>query len=428
MNKKESPTSILNLLGSGTAISLLGDATLYTVLPHPEISGQLGITLSMVGVLLGANRAVRLVANSPVGILFDRMPRRGLLIAALAAGAFSSLFYAVGYGFWPLLIGRISWGLSWSMLWVGGNSVVLDISTEENRGKHSGIYQMWFVIGVAASSLMGSLLTDLFGFRTGQWISAGVIAGAALSWFFYLPETRKSAGSIRKRSPVDSEIRDYSLPWKMLAGASGTLFITRFLIWGVLSATAILWLSGLVETGVQVASIFIPIATLTGLYTALSSLFSIPTPPLVGLISDRFGRRWPLITGTMILGSLGFWLMSGNNLSFALVGAFLVPAAGSSTEALIPAAAGDRVPAFKRSRALGLLNTAGDLGAALGPFAALAAVNSGWLEIGGVYRGGSVLFGAAAVLAVFQMYTTKGSLPVPEEPDTVRPRPDDKAL
>ena len=102
---------ILNLLGVGTAISLLGDATLYTVLPHPDISAQLGITLSMVGLLLGANRAIRLVLNGPVGILYDRMPRRGLLIAALSLGAGSSIFYAVGHGFWPLLVGRIFWGV-----------------------------------------------------------------------------------------------------------------------------------------------------------------------------------------------------------------------------------------------------------------------------------------------------------------------------
>ena len=55
---KRSPGFILNLLGIGSAISLLGDATLYTVLPHPDISAQLGITLSMVGLLLGANRAI----------------------------------------------------------------------------------------------------------------------------------------------------------------------------------------------------------------------------------------------------------------------------------------------------------------------------------------------------------------------------------
>ena len=192
MKTKRSSRFILNLLGVGTALSLLGDATLYTVLPHPDISAQLGITLSMVGLLLGANRAIRLVLNGPVGILYDRFPRRRLLIAALALGAGSSIFYAVGYGFWPLLMGRISWGVAWSLLWVGGNSVVLDVSTEENRGRNSGIYQMWFFIGVATASFVGAMLTDTFGFRNGQWISVLVIAVTAMIWFFFLPETRQN--------------------------------------------------------------------------------------------------------------------------------------------------------------------------------------------------------------------------------------------
>ena len=106
-DQKKSSRFILNVLGIGTAISLLGDATLYTVLPHPSISAQLGITLSMVGLLLGANRAIRLLLNGPVGILYDCMPRRGLLIAGMSLGAGSSVFYAVGNGFWPLFMGRI---------------------------------------------------------------------------------------------------------------------------------------------------------------------------------------------------------------------------------------------------------------------------------------------------------------------------------
>ncbi|MFL7868073.1 MAG: MFS transporter, partial [Anaerolineales bacterium] len=264
----------MNLLGIGTAISLLGDATLYTVLPHPDISHQLGITLSMVGLLLGANRATRLVLNSPVGILYDRMPRRGLLIAALSLGAGSSIFYAVGYGFWPLLTGRIFWGLAWSLLWVGGNSVVLDVSTEENRGRNSGIYLMWFFIGVASSSFLGAMLTDMFGFRSGQWISVTVIAASALAWFFFLPETRINETTAKEAVQETDKSETQRLPWRVIAATSFTVFIARFLAWGVLAATAILWLSELFGEGVKFASLLIPIATLTGLYTALSNLIS----------------------------------------------------------------------------------------------------------------------------------------------------------
>ena len=91
--------------------------------------------------------------------------------------------------------------------------------------------------------------------------------------------------------------------------------------------------------------------------------------------------------------------MSGDIRSLALIGAFLVPLAGSSTETLIPAIAGDRVPAMARSRALGLINTAGDLGGTIGPFAALGLINAGWLSLAWIYRIGGVLFGLVALVA-----------------------------
>lgn len=415
MKSNRSSRFVINLLGIGTAISLLGDATLYTVLPHPDISAQLGITLSMVGLLLGANRAIRLILNGPVGILYDRMPRRGLLIAALSIGAGSSIFYAVSSGFWPLLMGRICWGLAWSLLWVGGNSVILDISTDENRGQNSGMYQMWFFIGVALASFVGAMLTDTFGFRAGQWISVAVIAATALAWFILLPETRVIDSTSKSALENANKTTPMKLPWKVMAVTSFAVFISRFLAWGALAATGILWLSELFGTGALIWSFFIPIATFTGLYTAISNLISIVSTPLAGSVSDRLGRRWPVIGLAMILGGLGLWLMSGEMRTLALIGALLVPVAGSSTETLIPAIAGDRVPNNLRSRALGLINTAGDLGATIGPFAALGILNSGWLSLGGIYRIGSALFVIVAILAFSPLVSKQSRKPAPDE-------------
>jgi MFS family permease len=403
MQTKRSARFILNLLGIGTAISLLGDATLYTVLPHPDISTELGITLPMVGLLLGANRAIRLVLNGPVGILYDRMPRRSLLIAALSLGAGSSIFYAVGSGFWPLLLGRISWGLAWSLLWVGGNSVVLDLSTEENRGQHSGIYQMWFFIGIASASFFGAMLTDIFGFRSGQWISVAVIAATALGWFFLLPETRKDDPVSKAADQEMKKNGAKRLPWKVMAATCLTIFISRFVLWGVLAATAILWLTDIFGSGAHMAGLIIPITTLTGLYTAFSNLISVGSTQLVGSVSDRFSQRWPVIGLAMSVGGLGLWLMGGESTGLALMGAFLVPFAGSSTETLIPAIIGDRFPNNLRSRALGVTNSAGDLGATIGPFAALGVLNSGWFPLNGIYQIAGVLFGVAALFALYPL-------------------------
>ena len=71
-------------MGLGTALSLVGDSTLYTVLPTH--TADAGIALASVGVLLGVNRAVRLLFNGAAGVAYDRWPRRRLFVLALFVG------------------------------------------------------------------------------------------------------------------------------------------------------------------------------------------------------------------------------------------------------------------------------------------------------------------------------------------------------
>lgn len=94
------PNQVLFPLGLGTALSLMGDATLgclpsaYTVLPTH--TADAGITLGSVGIILSANadtkhpRAVRLLLNGPSGLAYDRWPRRWLFLPALFVGDLSS--------------------------------------------------------------------------------------------------------------------------------------------------------------------------------------------------------------------------------------------------------------------------------------------------------------------------------------------------
>jgi len=208
---------VLVPLGVGTALSLLGDSTLYTVLPKPEIAAQAGVTLTLVGLLLGTNRIVRLIFNPTAGVLYDRLPRRGLLIGSLCIGAISTAMYAAGTGFVPLLIGRILWGAAWSGIWIGGNTVVLDIADEHNRGFLSGQYQTWFFLGVGITAFLGGIFTDAFGFQGGLWLSATLSALAALMWFIFLPETRPASQPASHPSHLPE---DKSFPWQIVLSTS----------------------------------------------------------------------------------------------------------------------------------------------------------------------------------------------------------------
>ena len=81
------------LAGGATAFSLLGDQALYAVLPtYYEALEFLPI---QVGILLAANRFIRIFTNHWAGRLCHRMPPRQLLCWALGIGALLSICYAL---------------------------------------------------------------------------------------------------------------------------------------------------------------------------------------------------------------------------------------------------------------------------------------------------------------------------------------------
>ncbi len=390
-----SPRRVLLPLGLGTAISLLGDSTLYTVLPQASIAASVGVTLTMVGFLLGINRLVRLLSNPIAGSLYDRLPTRRLMIASLFVGLISTTLLAIGRGFEVYFLSRILWGIAWSGIWIGGNTIVLDIANDENRGRLSGRYQMWFFAGVGASALLGGLFTDHFGFQKGLLISASLTGVALLMWICYLPETKPH----RINSPRISQLESgYRFPWNTAIFASMPVFVVRFILAGVLASTTILWLGSFVGDGITLESGFIPLATLTGAFVAVRTLAGIISAPFSGRLSDRLSRRWLVIAILLAVGSFGIWLMSSLALITAVLGASLASIPGGGIQALAPVIAGDKVRPEVKGRVISVIFTIGDIGSAMGPPLALWIVGVAGLT--GLYRGCSVLFALAALITL----------------------------
>ena len=384
------PRKVLFPLGLGTALSLMGDGTLYTVLPTH--TAEAGIALSSVGIILGVNRAVRLFLNGPAGLAYDRWPRRRLFVPALFIGALSTAVYAATRGFWPMLIGRLLWGLAWSGIWVGGATVILDVTTARDRGRWTGLYQTWFFLGAALSAFTGGLLTDWLGYGATMWIGAAVTGMGGMAALILLPETRRA-----RLNPGDSPVEENSLRLRANRGlwAVASLHgINRFVAAGVLAATMGL----LVQDWLSSAGLTLGVATLTGALMAGRTLLSMVAAPLAGAASDRLGSRWGVAGWGLAIGIIGMALVAWGAPIAILAGVSLGAVAGGSIQALVTALTGDLASQAQRGRAIGLLHTAGDLGSAIGPPVAYALIP--WVELRGVYLLCVALFAAGLVLAM----------------------------
>ncbi|MFN2266352.1 MAG: MFS transporter [Anaerolineales bacterium] len=383
------PAKVLLPLGLGTALSLFGDATLYAVLPTH--TADAGITLAAVGVILSANRLIRLFLNRPAGIAYDRFSRRRLFIPAIMIGSISTAIYAATSGFWPLLAGRLLWGLAWSGIWVGGATIILDVSQAQERGRWTGYYQTWFFLGAALGAMMGGWLTDLVGYTSTMWIGAGVTAFGALYAYIFLPETRSNP-DLPNATPVKI-VQDELHPKLEFYAVISVNGINRFITAGVLAATLAL----LVQEQLSASDLVIGVATVTGFLLGLRTILGMFAAPFSGMLSDRFNNRWGITVGALLIGAIGMLLLVINNPLMILTGICFSSIAGGSIQSLMTTRTGDLVDQPQRGKAIGSLHTAGDLGSALGPVMAYALL--GWLSINGLFLICAALFAISAGIA-----------------------------
>ncbi len=371
-------------LGLATALSLMGDATLYAVLPtHPL---EAGIALGSVGLVLSVNRWIRLLSNGPAGWLFDRLPdRRTLFFGALWLGVLSTALYAATVGLPLLFAARLLWGLAWSGIWIGGNAIVLEMAPGEQRGRWVGVYQVWFFFGSALGSLVGGALTDAVGYHYALGIGAMISAAGAFAALAALSNPRArarvNAGATRTRAgecrAAPSSHFRVSLPqWNGISPAMGAAAAAhaanRLVVSGVVSATLGLVVEQNLGVGLQWGPWQVGVASITGGIFAARTLISLVGAPFAGAWSDSEGNRWHLLVWSLVAGALGIGLLAVPGALAIIVGTFVGAAASGSIQALATTLAGDLAADSRRGANLGILYTAGDLGSAIGPMAAYA--------------------------------------------------------
>ena len=365
-----SPWRILIPLGLGTCLSLVGDATLYAVLPtHTEAAG---VSVASVGILLSANRLVRLLVNGPAGVAYSRWSRRRLYVLALFIGALSSAICALSRGFWPLLVGRLLWGVSWAGIWIGGNVIVAEISDRRERGRWVGLYHGFFFLGAAGGAFVGGILTDAVGYHGTMGVAAGLTLFGALVAQLSLPEVRSGDDGVV--DPPSAPARSALHLGPATAAAFALYGINRLVVPGVLNATLGLLLQQEVGPQIEIGGRTVGVATLTGSSLGLSTLIAMASAPILGALSDRTSNRWTVVAAGLVAGVAGFALLSVGAPWSILAGIPLTALASGSNQSQSVTLIGDLSTVDQRSKRLGLLFTLGDLGSAVGPPLAYALI------------------------------------------------------
>ncbi|MHC4983149.1 MAG: MFS transporter [Planctomycetota bacterium] len=353
--KLKLPHRAVVLAASATAVSLLGDQAFYAILQaHGE---DLGLYAFQIGVLLSANRWIRLLTNHLAERLIHRFLPTLLFVAALVLGAAATAAYGVWSFFSALLAARIVWGLCWSVIRQVGIMTCVDTAPRERAARTMGFYSALSRVGSVAGLMVGAYLFDLLDFRLcflilGCAMLLAVVPGAAA------------------RRRLDGGVSEFRRP-RTTAGPNrtGGLLICGFVVGcvgpGVIFSTLGYVLRNRLGESLTVGRATIGIATVTAIVLSVRHVIALTGAPLLGHLADRAGHKKStlmfFVLTTCILAAAAMvpwvWLL--------IVLVILIFVCTTSLHVVLAAEAGGL-----GSRSYAWYATAADLGAAAGPLLA----------------------------------------------------------
>ncbi len=289
------------MLASGVmAFAGIGDALLYPVLP---IYGEsMGFSAFYIGLLLSVNRFVRILANTRVANLVNRLGMRKILIGCAVAAVFTTAFYGLQTSAIIFLIARVLWGISYSGLKTATLNYAAGVQHQTRLafGMSTGIK----TLGVLFALYAGPMLIDACGIAYG-FLVISVISLPGIVLALKLPEDE---GSLQNTRVLTKETF-------ALTPINVLVFILSMTVDGILVVSLASLLSGAYP---DTRSLLAGIA----FYLLLKKLAILGLSFIGGLMTSRISAV-RLFQAGVLLCIVGVFLIGSGHVIFGIVLSFL---------------------------------------------------------------------------------------------------------
>jgi DHA1 family multidrug resistance protein-like MFS transporter len=390
MRVKNKETFILFNFSFVTFLVMLGLSFVAPILPSYAESFQ--VSYVQVGLVISSFAITRMILDVPTGFILKRVDKKQVMMLGLALIVISSVIAGAAPDYNVLLLGRTIEGAG-SALYVTTATVFLaQIAAKEKRGKIMGTYSGILLLGAIFGPTFGGVIATAYGIRA-PFFAYAVAVGAGLIPTYILPKMPapiNAAKSENLRSTLHDIRSIMFYPSFFLATlATFTLFFMRT---GVRSMLVPLFASN--NLGLNSSDIGL-VLTLAGITTAVTMV------PM-GSVSDKIGRRNPLILCLLLTAAVTLWIPYTDNLwllslSMAAYGAVI------GLSGPIAAFVTDVSPPGKLELSMSLYRLISDVGFLGGPLLLGYLVDtSGTLTLLGTSSAqiGVIPFAVAALIAV----------------------------
>jgi len=328
----------------------------------PVLADRYSISVSLLGVVVGAFGVGRILGNLPAGLLLTRLPARRLVwIIALALSAVTAST-ALAQDVVALTVLRGLTGVFGGAAVTAGFTVLLRAAPAGSRGRVISIATVVQLSTAALGSLLGGAALGVVGPRL-VFVVAAVPLLVILAWDALRPATGYWAPSVLKVSSAPT------VPGPPAVGPASS-DRGRLLLAGLIVETAVLFVvrfsgeQGLIPLLAYGQGGLDPLGL--GATLAAGTVVSLAVLLPLGRWLDRGARAVPVVVAAAIavVGMSAVALLPGAGLVVGVV----IASVGTSALGVVPGVVtSERFPPARVGVVVGLTRTAGDLGAAIGP-------------------------------------------------------------
>ena len=242
----------------------------------PRYADQYHLSKAGAGVLAAAYPAGVLLGGIPSGIAAARLGVRRTAVGALIVMAATTATFGFAGSAAVLDAARLAQGVASACAWTAALTWLLAVSPSDRRGRVIGTALGVAIVGALFGPVLGGAASAV-GTRT-AFSAVGVVALALAAWALATPGPPPRVG------------QSLRLVWRALADrrvlAGIWLVALPALMFGALGVLAPLRLSELGFGAIAIGAVYL-----------VSAGFEATVSPIVGHLSDRRGRRLPLVAG-----------------------------------------------------------------------------------------------------------------------------------
>lgn len=341
-------------------------------------------TAAFAAFVVGLRGIGTMVFDVPAGVLIGRIGERYSLLGASIVLVGVAALVGFTTAPWAYAAAIFLMGCALSVWMLARLSYISEKVAVERRGRALSLMGGTQRLGNAIGPVIGGFLGVALGLEYVFWFFAVLsLAGSAVMMFSLGSSEATRSGEDSLYGRLASVVVDHRDIFATAGFASICLQVMR----AGRQAIIPLWGSAIGMDAAEVGFVF-----------TLSSIFDVALFYPVGLVMDRWGRKWTGIPSMVVL-AVSISLIPLTDTAWALIAVGALSGLGNGLGSGINMTLGaDFAPARNRGEFLGVWRLVGDIGTASGPLVVSAITGAATLGIASVATGGIGVAGAVVFL------------------------------